>query len=56
MQLQGNHEEADTRLVPHLCEAVNNSYERVLVVYKGTDVKLLSVLLKYGRRLEQPGR
>ena len=43
MQLQGNHEEADTRLVRHLCDAVNNDYDRVLVVCKNTDVKLLLV-------------
>ena len=32
VKLQGNHEEADTRLVLHSCEAVNKGYTRVLVI------------------------
>ena len=29
VKLQGSHEEADTRLVLHSCEAVNHGYKRV---------------------------
>lgn len=43
VKLQGNHEEADTRLIFHSCETVNQGYKRVLVVCKGTDVMLLLV-------------
>ena len=43
VKLQGNHEEADTRLVLHLCEAVNQGYKRVLVICRDTDVMLLLV-------------
>ena len=39
----GNHEEADTRLILHLCEAVDEGYERVLVISRDTDVLLLLV-------------
>ena len=41
--LRGNHEEADTRLILHLCEAVDELYERVLVISGDTDVLLLLV-------------
>ena len=40
---QGNHEEANTRLVLHSCEAVNQGYKRVLVICRDTDVMLLLV-------------
>ena len=43
VKLQGNHEEADTRLVLHSCEAVNQGYKRVLVICRDTDVMLLLV-------------
>ena len=46
-QLLGNHEEADTRLVFYLCEAVNNSYERVLVVYKDTSTETMFLLVHF---------
>ena len=41
VKLQGNHDEADTRLVLHSCEAVNQGYKRVLVICRDTDVMLL---------------
>lgn len=40
-QLGGNHEEADTCLILHACEAVTSGYNRILVVCKDTDVLLL---------------
>ena len=40
---RGNHEEADTRLIIHLCEEVEEGYERVLVISRDTDVLLLLV-------------
>ena len=43
VKLQGNHEEADTRLVLHSCEAVNQGYKRLLVICRVTDVMLLLV-------------
>ena len=43
VKLQGNHEEADTRLVLHSCEAVNQGYKRVLVICSDTDAMLLLV-------------
>ena len=43
VKLQGSHEEADTRLVLHSCEAVNQGYKRVLVICRDTDVILLLV-------------
>ena len=43
VMLQGNHEEADTRLILHSCEAVNEGYQRLLVTRKDTDVMLLLV-------------
>ena len=41
--LSGNHEEADTRLILHLCKAVDGGYERVLVICRDTDILLLLV-------------
>ena len=43
VKLQGNHEEADTRLVLHSCEAVSQGYKSVLVICRDTDVMLLLV-------------
>ena len=43
VKLQGNYKEADTRLILHSCEAVNQGYKRVLVICRDTDVKLLLV-------------
>ena len=43
VMLRGNHKEADTRLILHLCEAVNEGYEIVLVISRDTDVLLLLV-------------
>lgn len=43
INLAGNHEEADTRLILHACEAVTNGYERVLVMCRDTDVMLLLI-------------
>ena len=34
-------EKADTRLILHSCEAVSESYERILVICSDTDVLLL---------------
>jgi hypothetical protein len=42
-KLSGNHEEADTRLILHACEAADEGYERVLVICRDTDVLLLLV-------------
>jgi len=42
-RLHGNHEEADTRLILHSCEAVNEGYQRVLVICRDTDVMLLLI-------------
>ena len=39
--LHANHEEADTRLILHSCEAVKEGYQRVLVHSRDTDVFLL---------------
>ena len=39
--LRGNHEEADTRLILHACEAASMGYKRVLVISRDTDVMLL---------------
>ena len=43
VSLRANHEEADTRLILHSCEAVNEGHERVLVICRDTDVLLLLV-------------
>ena len=43
VKLPGNHEEADTRLVLHSYEAVNQGYKKVLVICRDTDVMLLLV-------------
>ena len=43
VKLQGNHEETDTRLVLHSCEALNQGYKRVLVICRDADVMLLLV-------------
>ena len=40
---RGNHEEADTRLIIHVCEEVEEGYERVLVISRDTDVLLILV-------------
>ena len=42
-KLSGNHEEGDTRLILHACEAADRGYERVLVICRDTDVLLLLV-------------
>ena len=41
VKLHGNHEEADTRLILHSCQAVSEGYERILVICSDTDVLLL---------------
>ena len=43
VKLQGNHEEVDTRMVLHLCGAVNQGYKRVLIICRDMDVMLLLV-------------
>jgi len=43
IKLHGNHEEADTRLILHLCEAVHMGYSRILVICNDTDVMLLLI-------------
>ena len=42
VNLHGNHEEADTRLVLHSCEAASEGYERLVLRCSDTDVLLLS--------------
>ena len=39
--LYSNHEEADTRLILHACDAVDKQFSRILVVCRDTDVLLL---------------
>ena len=41
VRLRGNHEEADTRLILHSCEAISRGYKRLLVISQDTDVLLL---------------
>lgn len=41
IRLHGNHEEADTRLILHSCEAVSEGFERIVVICRDTDVMLL---------------
>ena len=43
VMLRGNHEEADTRLILHLCEAADEGHERRLVISRDTYVLLLLV-------------
>ena len=38
VKLQGNHEEIDTRLILHSCEAVSLGYKRVSVICRDTGV------------------
>ena len=38
VKLQGNHEEADTRVILHSCEAVSQGYKRMLVICRDTGV------------------
>lgn len=38
-----NHEEADTRLIFHACEAVSNNFNRLLLLCRDTDVFLLLI-------------
>ena len=42
-KLQGNHEEADTRLIFHPCEAANEGIKRMLVICRDMDVMLFLV-------------
>ena len=44
-RLQGNHEEADTRLILHSCEPVSEGYERLLIKSSDTDVMLFHFML-----------
>ena len=41
VHLHGNHEEADTRLILHSCEAASEGYERLVLRRSDTDVLLL---------------
>ena len=41
LNLNANHEEADTRLILHASEAVQNGYQRIIVMCRDTDVMLL---------------
>ena len=43
VKFQGNHEEVDTKLVLHSCEAVKQGYKRVLIICRDTGVMLLLV-------------
>ena len=43
VKLQGNHKEANTRLIFHPCEAANEGIKRVLVICRDVDVMLLLV-------------
>ena len=38
VKLQGNHEEMDTRLILHSCEAVSQGHKRVSVICRDTGV------------------
>ena len=50
VHLHGNHEEADTRLILHSCEAASEGYERLVLRCSDTDVL---VLLFYFMPLER---
>ena len=41
VHLHGNHEQADTRLILHSCEAASEGYERLVLKCSDTDVLLL---------------
>ena len=41
VHLHGNHEEADTRLILHSCEAASEGYERLVLRCSDTDVLVL---------------
>ena len=41
VHLHGNHEEVDTRLILHSCEAANEGYERLVLRCSDTDVLLI---------------
>ena len=41
VHLHGNHEEADTRLILHSCEAASEGYERLVLRCSDTDVLLV---------------
>ena len=43
LQLQSDHEEADTRIILHALDAIANGYDRVLVHCQDTDVLLLMI-------------
>ena len=44
VKLMGSHEEADTRLILHSCDAaVNEGYQRVVVIWRDTNMMLLLV-------------
>jgi len=42
-KLSGNHEDADTRLILHVCETADRGYDRVLVICTDTDILLFLV-------------
>ena len=41
VQLEANHEEAETRLILHACEAVSRGHKKFIVLCRDTDVVLL---------------
>ena len=43
VKLMGSHEVADTRLILHSCDAVNEGYQRIVVICRDTGVMLLLV-------------
>ncbi|CAM1319292.1 Uncharacterised protein g7165 [Pycnogonum litorale] len=49
--LSANHEEADTRIVLHACDAADHGYERTIVVCRDTDV--LVMLTVFSAKLSQ---
>ena len=42
-KLSGKHEDVNTGLILHACEAADRGYERVLVICRNTDVLLFLV-------------
>ena len=51
-KLQGNNEEADTRLLLHSCEAVSQGYKRMLDICRYMNVMLLLVHFMPGQTAE----
>jgi len=52
VKLNGNHEEADTRLILHSCETVSEGKERLIVICSDPDVPLLLLHLMTSKAVE----